>query len=190
MHKNLVTCSYCGVRFKTLAEPSAIGAPYWMCSDCMGQHVLGTNIFKPKPRPSWDEICMDTAIKLAKRSTCNTPNRQVGCVIVTPDYSSVLAWGYNGGAAGSDDECDFDAEVEKGSRCQCAHAEMNALTKLDTNGKRDLVMYVTLSPCQLCATLIVNAKCFKEVVYLDDYRAEKPIFILRQAGIQVRKYGT
>lgn len=131
---------------------------------------------------------MDIAMDLAKRSTCNTPNRKVGCVIVPSDYSAVSAWGYNGGPSGMDDTCDFDPEVRVGSRCNCAHAEMNAISKLDSTKRRDLVMYVTLQPCMLCATLIVNTKCIQEVVYLDEYRDERPLFILRASNIRVREY--
>lgn len=141
-------------------------------------------------RPSWDEICMDIAKKLALRSTCKTPNRQVGCVITTNDYSRILSWGYNGGPSNLDEECDYDPDVEKGSRCQCAHAEMNALTKLDSGGYNDLIMYVTLQPCKLCSTLIINTKCISQIVYLHEYRDKKPIFSLEAAGITVRKFKT
>jgi len=139
-------------------------------------------------RPSWDSLCMSIAVSLSHRSTCRTPDRQVGCVIVPPDYSSVAAWGYNGGPAGIDDTCDFNPAVERGSRCNCAHAEMNAISKLDSTKHKDLVCYVTLQPCMLCATLIVNTKSIAEVVYLEEYRDERPLFILETAGVRTRKY--
>lgn len=142
-------------------------------------------------RPSWDQICMQTAVSLAQRSECRTPDRQVGCVIVTPDYSSILAWGYNGGPAGLDIPCSYeppDGELPKSSRCDCVHAEMNALSKLDTHGLTDLKCYVTLQPCILCATLIVNTKSISEVVYMDEYRDKRPLFILEDAGIKTRRF--
>ena len=152
-----------------------------------GLHYCDTCVSKRNPqRPSWDSICMDIATKLSHRSTCLTPDRQVGCVIVAPDYSEIPAWGYNGGASGSPDPCDYDPSVERGSRCTCAHAEMNALTKLGTHRGDNLVMYVTLSPCKLCATLIINSKAIGEVVYRDEYRDTSPIFRLEAAGIRVR----
>lgn len=166
------------------ADPLATAE--YVCNDCASAWKP-VNGIAYNERPSWEQICMGVAIDLAKRSTCLTPDRQVGCVVTTPDHSSVLAWGYNGGASGSKVPCDYDPGVEKGSRCNCAHAEMNALSKLNANGHKDLIMYVTLQPCQLCAILIVNAKCFKEVVYLSEYRDQKPVFTLRAAGIQVRK---
>lgn len=140
-----------------------------------------------KDRIRWDDICMGVAVMLSERATCKTPDRQVGCVIVSPDYAKPIAWGYNGQASGSDADCDYDSKVERGSRCNCAHAEMNALVKLVGEGK-DLIMYVTLSPCKLCATLIVNTHRISKVVYLSGYRDEEPLFILRNAGILVEKY--
>jgi deoxycytidylate deaminase len=168
------------------ADPTdPFSEPMYVCHDCACPKP--TNGIAYIDRPTWEDICMGIAVKLSQRSRCNTPNRQVGCVITTSDHSSILAWGYNGGAAGDKTPCDYDPDVEKGSRCQCAHAEMNALTKLNANGHKDLIMYVTLQPCKLCATLMVNAKCFKEVVYLSEYRDNRPVFTLRAAGIQVRK---
>ena len=73
------------------------------------------------------------------------------------------------------------------SRCKCVHAEMNALNKLNYNDPIAKRLYVTLSPCQLCAKLIVNAN-IEEVVYLDDYSDSSGIFILEAADIKVVKY--
>lgn len=65
---------------------------------------------------------------------------------------------------------------------------MNAISKLDSTKYKDLVCYVTLQPCALCATLIINTKSIAEVVYLQEYRDERPLFILGNAGIHTRKY--
>jgi deoxycytidylate deaminase len=153
----------------------------------LGNRETGSGALNPADRPSWENICTGIAIKLAKRSTCKTPDRQVGCVITTADHSSILAWGYNGGASSDETPCDYDSSIEKGSRCNCAHAEMNALNKLNALHYKDLIMYTTLQPCKLCAILIVNAKCFKEIVYLSEYRDKNSVFTLRAAGIKVRK---
>ena len=175
-----IRCSACKC-IKPIGESSRnIDTGKHYCDDCMNG--------KTPVRPSWDSICMNTAIELAKRSTCKTPDRQVGCVIVTSDYSSIEAWGYNGGPAGIDDTCDFNPDVKVGSRCNCAHAEMNAISKLDSTKHTDLILYVTLQPCMLCATLIVNTKSISKVVYLDEYRDKRPLFILEEAGLKVRKF--
>ena len=45
-------------------------------------------------RPSWDDVWMETARVLARRSA--DERNQVGAVIVTTDNTQVLAVGYNG----------------------------------------------------------------------------------------------
>ena len=44
-------------------------------------------------RPSWDEIWMDMAHSIAKRSY--DPKYKVGAIVVSADNTSVLALGYN-----------------------------------------------------------------------------------------------
>ena len=46
-------------------------------------------------------------------------------------------------------------------------------------------MYVTLSPCEVCAKAIINAG-IKEVVYLEEYKKSNGIEILQSCGIIVR----
>ncbi len=139
-------------------------------------------------RISWDKIWMDLAFNIAKRSTCNVPNRNVGCVIVSGDNTKVLALGYNGGAKGDDNSCEYDGDTIKvgSSRCTCVHAEMNAMTKLDTSSPCYKKMYLTLSPCNLCWKLIVNAE-IDELIYFEEHRPQN-IGNLILRGVKVRKY--
>lgn len=145
---------------------------------------------KANSRPTWDSIWINLAQQLAKRATCLVPNRQVGCVIVSSDNRRVLSVGYNGGAAGSSDECEYSSigGIKEGSsRCTCAHAEMNALAKLNSVDSCAKTCYLTLSPCQICATLLVNAM-IDTVIFIDEYSATKPIDTLLAAGIEVYQY--
>ena len=48
-------------------------------------------------------------------------------------------------------------------------------------------MYVTLSPCKMCAKSIVNAG-ISEVVYREDYRCNEGVELLSELGILVRKF--
>ena len=64
---------------------------------------------------------------------------------------------------------------------------MNALIKLDYNNLKQRVMYVTLSPCKMCAKAIVNAG-IGEVIFAEEYRDTTGIDILKSAGIKVKKY--
>ena len=46
-------------------------------------------------------------------------------------------------------------------------------------------MYLTLSPCEICAKAIINAG-IAEVIYLERYEQSNGIDILKDAGITVR----
>ena len=147
----------------------------------------GGNEASPPPeyRPTWDYIWMALAVEIGERSTCRTPNRKVGCVIVSEDNTKVLSNGYNGGAKGDDNSCDYTEDLKIGSsRCTCVHAEMNALTKLDTSNPVGKRMYLTVSPCKLCYKLIVNAG-IQEVIYLWEYDSEI-ISKMKSLGVKVR----
>ena len=57
-------------------------------------------------RPEWNQIWMDFAHSIARRSY--DPRFQVGSVVVTDDNSQVLAIGYNGDHRGGPNEVDSD----------------------------------------------------------------------------------
>lgn len=138
---------------------------------------------------------MGLAVEISRKSTCKVPNRSVGCVIVAGDNTQVLALGYNGSAKGDDNSCEYvpvsydeDHKMMVGnSRCTCVHAEMNALTKLDTTNLYYKKMYLTLSPCDLCYKLIVNAG-IDEVIYLEEYTRGNSIEKLKGLGVYVRQF--
>ena len=124
---------------------------------------------------------MNIAREVSRRSA--DAQHKVGTVIVTGDNTQVLSLGYNGDHAGGPNCRESDTPGESGF----IHAEMNALIKLDYNNLKNRTMYVTLSPCRMCAKAIVNAG-IHEVVYSEEYRDTSGIEILRSAGIKVRKY--
>ena len=124
---------------------------------------------------------MNIALEVSRRSA--DAQHKVGTVIVTGDNTQVLSLGYNGDHAGGPNCRESDMPGESGF----IHAEMNALIKLDYNNLKNRTMYVTLSPCRMCAKAIVNAG-IHEVVYNEEYRDSSGIEILRSAGIKVRKY--
>lgn len=130
-------------------------------------------------RPDWDTIWIEFASNIARRSV--DPKHKVGAVIVTDDNTQVLALGYNGdhkGGPNSRDSMDVGASG-------LIHAEINALIKCDYNISKNKKMYVTLSPCEVCAKAIVNSG-IKEVVYLERYPHGTGIDILESCGIIVR----
>ncbi len=132
-------------------------------------------------RPTWDEIWMGVAMIIARRSV--DPRNKVGAVIVNHDGTQVLSVGYNGDYKGGPNIVESHDPGESGM----IHAEINALIKLDYNYPQDKVMYLTLSPCRMCAKSIVNAG-IGEVVYSQEYRDTSGVDILQAAGIKVRKF--
>ena len=108
------------------------------------------------------------------------PRHQVGAVVVTEDNTQVLAVGYNGNYAGGPNEVESEAPGESGM----LHAEINALLKLDYNNPKFKTMYVTLSPCRMCAKAIINSG-IDRVIYRDEYRDLSGVEILKGSGVQV-----
>tara|TARA_A100001011_G_C14065757_1_gene738103 strand:+ start:401 stop:811 length:411 start_codon:yes stop_codon:yes gene_type:complete len=132
-------------------------------------------------RPSWDEIWMNFSKMISDRS-CD-PRYKVGAVIVSEDNCQVLAIGYNGNYAGGPNEVESTQPGSSGM----IHAEINALLKLDYNNPKNKIMYLTLSPCRMCAKAIVNAG-INEVVYNELYRDSSGLNILKDCGVKVRGY--
>ncbi len=147
-------------------------------------------------RPKFDDIFMDLAVSLAKRSHCI--KAQVGAVL-TKD-TRIISIGYNGPPAGThncDDEfpehgCPRDS---KGSCSLALHAEQNAILYATKNGAtlEGTTLYVTLSPCIACARVIYTMK-IKKVFYKDSYAQYKGLAIdegvafLRKFGVDVQHY--
>jgi len=131
-------------------------------------------------RPSWDQIWMLLTKSIADRSY--DKKTKVGCVIVTEDNTSVLAVGYNGDERGGENKRDTMVTGESGF----IHAEANALLKMNFTDPKKKKMYLTDSPCTICARMIINAD-ISEVVYSDEFRDLKGVELLEKRGIIVRK---
>jgi len=109
------------------------------------------------------------------------PKHKVGCVIVSDDNTQVFAVGYNGDQKGGSN-CRVSLET---GHSGFIHAEINALIKCDYNTTKNKKMYLTLSPCEICAKAIINAG-IREVIYLKKYQHGRGIDILESTGIVVR----
>ena len=131
-------------------------------------------------RPSWNTVWMKFAYLISKRSY--DPRYQVGAIIVTEDNTQVMAVGYNGNYSGGPNEVESETPGESGM----LHAEINALLKCDYNDPQRKIMYITLSPCKMCAKAIINAG-IDEVIYDELYRDDSGLEILKSAGLDVRK---
>ena len=79
------------------------------------------------------------------------------------------------------------ADSEEPGQSGFLHAEINALLKLDYNNPKRKKMYLTLSPCQMCAKAIVNAG-IDEVIYCQEYRDLAGVQILENSGVVTRTF--
>jgi len=139
-------------------------------------------------RPSWDEYFLTITAEVAKRSTCL--RRHVGAVLVLD--KRILATGYNGAPRGirhcAEVGCLREQQgVPSGERhelCRGLHAEMNVLIQAAAYGIRvqGATMYVTNTPCSLCAKMLINAGIVR-IVAIGDYPDTMAKDMLREAGI-------
>jgi diaminohydroxyphosphoribosylaminopyrimidine deaminase/5-amino-6-(5-phosphoribosylamino)uracil reductase len=119
-----------------------------------------------------DEFYMTMALRLAENGLYTTdPNPRAGCVLVKND--EVIAEGWH---------------VHAGS----AHAEINALTKINSGEK--VTAYVTLEPCSHtgktgpCCDALINANVERVVIAMQDPNpivSGSGIKRLQQAGIEI-----
>jgi dCMP deaminase len=132
-------------------------------------------------RPEWDEIWMRFAKTISERSI--DPRYKVGAIIVSDNNTQVLSVGYNGDHSGGSNQVESLEPGQSG----CLHAEINALIKLDFNNPVKKRMYVTLSPCRMCAKAMVNGG-INEVIYSEGYRDTSGLDLLRESGVHVRQF--
>lgn len=118
------------------------------------------------------------AESLAELSTCRRAH--VGAIVFPPDFTEVLAIGYNGQPSGTPNgHC-----TGVSGQCGCVHAETNALIKLASE-RTGLVLLCTKLPCPRCAGLIANCRQVSTVLYTGDHHDREGLHILARAGKDV-----
>jgi dCMP deaminase len=146
-------------------------------------------------RISWNEYFMKMAELVSERSTCL--RRKVGAVLVSED-NRILSTGYNGAPKGLENCCDIGSclrqqlNIPSGERhelCRAVHAENNAITQCALNGVscKGAIMYITLSPCNMCLKQIINAG-IKKIIAKESYPDELSIEMMKESGIEFIKY--
>ncbi|MCC5920387.1 MAG: dCMP deaminase family protein [Cyclobacteriaceae bacterium] len=147
-------------------------------------------------RPDFDDIFMELAVNIAKRSHCI--KKHVGAVLAKD--TRIISIGYNGPPPGTHN-CDEEwpeqgcAKDAKGGCSLALHAEQNALmyavkNKTDVKGA---TMYITLSPCLPCARMIYSMEVDK-VIYYKSYAEYKGLAqdegleFLKRFGVKIQKY--
>ena len=147
-------------------------------------------------RPKFDDIYMELAVNLAKRSHCI--KRHVGAVLAKD--TRIISIGYNGPPSGTHN-CDEEWPEEgcprdsKGGCSLAIHAEQNAILYAVKNktSVEGATLYVTLSPCLACSRIIYSMG-IEKVIYLKSYAEYKGIAndegvdFLRKFGVAAEKY--
>lgn len=134
-------------------------------------------------------------IALEESQNANCAKGKVGAVIVLK--KKVLGKGNNSVPNGCM-PCTIDTCLRKkyslksGERqelCRVVHAEQNAILN-SLKKEYDLsnsTIYVTKSPCMICAKLIINIG-IKKVIYANKYPDEEAFKILKEAGVKTQYF--
>jgi dCMP deaminase len=151
-------------------------------------------------RLSWNELWLDTAILVGRRSQCS--RAQYGAVIVSED-NRVLSVGYNGPPAGKQQNgsCDswckraVNAEIGKPVDpnyldCDAVHAEQNAILRAPNLWlEKNPILYVNGVTCHRCALIIANSGIKTVVLRWTPYEEKRDPAgtreLLEQYGVSV-----
>ncbi len=147
-------------------------------------------------KPGFDDIYMELAENLAKRSHC--VKAHVGAVL-TKD-TRIVSLGYNGPPAGTHN-CDEEFPEQgcprdsKGSCSLALHAEQNAILYASKNNVavEGCTLYVTMAPCISCARVIYTVG-IKKVFFLHSYAeykglpSDEGVDFLQKFGVEVVRY--
>jgi dCMP deaminase len=147
-------------------------------------------------KPEFDDIYMELAVNLAKRSHCI--KRHVGAVLAKD--TRIISIGYNGPPSGTHN-CDEQwpqtgcPKDSKGGCSLAIHAEQNAILYAVKNNMSVVgaTLYVTLSPCLACARIIFSMGIAK-VIYLNSYAqykglsSDEGVDFLNKFGVRCIKY--
>jgi dCMP deaminase len=127
----------------------------------------------------YDQAYLRMASEWAKLSHCT--RKQVGAIIVK--NGTIIADGYNGTPSGFENMCETD---EGSTKWYVLHAEANAILKVarSNNSCEGSTLYITLSPCQDCSKLIIQAG-INRVVFINKYKDTSGIDFLEKAGVEL-----
>ncbi|WP_029688144.1 dCMP deaminase family protein [Thermoanaerobacter sp. A7A] len=143
-------------------------------------------------RPSWDEYFMQIVDVVKTRSTCL--RRQVGAILVVDKH--IISTGYNGpptGLAHCEETGCLREQLgipsgERPELCRGVHAEQNAIIQAALHGvsTKGATLYVSASPCVICAKMLINAGV-KRIVYEEEYPDELAFKLLKEANVDLVK---
>lgn len=142
-------------------------------------------------RPSWDEYFIEIMHMVGKRGTCN--RGQAGCII-TKD-NRILSTGYAGAPTGIKHCDDVGHEMHtiihddghESEHCiRTTHAEQNAIVGAAKYGVsiNNSTLYCKMTPCYICAKLIVNSGVKRIVAWKDYHASKRSKELFTEAGIE------
>ena len=146
---------------------------------------------KQKLRPSWDEYFSNMIELVGTRGTCD--RGKSGCVIVKD--KRILSTGYVGSPMGTA-HCDelghemhtvITEDGNKTRHCiRTAHAEQNAIVNAARFGIAldGSTLYCHMTPCYVCAKMIINAGIKRVVCNLDYHAGDRSKKIFKEAKIK------
>jgi len=143
-------------------------------------------------RPSWDEYFMEIANTVSKRATCD--RGRSGCVIVRD--RQILVTGYVGSPIGLP-HCDdaghqfkkvFHEDGSSTTHCvRTVHAEQNAICQAAKKGIgiEGATLYCRMTPCRVCAMLIINCGIKRVVCELKYHAGLESEQMFIEAGLEL-----
>lgn len=137
-----------------------------------------------------DKTYMQIAELYAQKSKAR--RSKVGACLITSN--GVILPGYNGTPPGTDNNCEYEEQygifhVSLITKPTVIHAELNCVMKASKEGisTKGCTIYVTLSPCEPCAAMLISAGV-RRVVFKEQYRCTKGVDFLRTASIVVDQF--
>lgn len=130
------------------------------------------------------KMYLDVAEAVA--NTSSAIRLKVGAVSVNPNKNIPISFGYNALPIGLDGSCEYETENGLVTRPEVIHAEHNMILNMSksTESSWGSWVFLTHSPCQRCAEMMVNAGVEK-VIYKNEYRDISPVEYLKKQGVSV-----
>ncbi len=135
-------------------------------------------------RPSRHQMYMAMAKAAAMRSACYRLN--VGAVL-TLNHENVVSIGYNGAPRKVEHCTGNGCQHYTPMGCKVIHAERNAIERVYSwKTARVYQLYVTHSPCNECAQLILDTGAINTVYFETAYRDPAPLKLLLEGSSIMR----
>lgn len=130
---------------------------------------------------------MRMADLVTERGTC--PRLHVGAVAVRD--GRIICIGYNGSPPGMPHCDDVGCDLVLDTCTRAVHAEANLVAYAARKGiaLEGCTTYVTDSPCERCAHLLVSVKT-RRLVYRTPYRIRSGLELLERANVEVVQHGS